>query len=168
MAMARSPISPAFTVSDVRVIQDTREQTPFDLQPMQVEVGTLATGDYALADWPSAICVERKSLQDLVGVVGRHRERFEKELQRMMGFRSRLIVVEASLEEILARQWVGKITPEQVVNSLLSWQAQGVPFQLWGSPGMAARMVRQMLFLAARKLYGQSRAMCLHKIKGQN
>ena len=36
-------------LSEVTAIIDTREQTPFDLAPMQTKAGTLNVGDYSVA-----------------------------------------------------------------------------------------------------------------------
>ncbi|MEO2017644.1 MAG: hypothetical protein ABGZ53_25090, partial [Fuerstiella sp.] len=53
----------------ILVTVDNREQQPWDLAPLRMEVGTLQSGDYALgADGlTDLIRIERKSLPDLVG-----------------------------------------------------------------------------------------------------
>ncbi len=70
----------------VTAIVDTREQLPLDLSPLRVQTGTLDTGDYALAAAPDLIRLERKSLDDLLGCVGRERERFDREVMRLLAF----------------------------------------------------------------------------------
>jgi ERCC4-type nuclease len=65
----------------VVAIQDTREQTPLDLSPLQVDVAGLSTGDYSVKGLEHLVSVERKSLGDFLGVCGGERERFERELQ---------------------------------------------------------------------------------------
>ena len=92
----------------LHIIRDTREQDGFtfidgfDPAPIVTD-GTLATGDYSLAGFEAAgITVERKSLQDLVGVLGHGRERFERELARMRAYAVAAVVVEAPLSALRA------------------------------------------------------------------
>ena len=70
--------------SQVVCIVDTREQLPLNLDPLRTEPATLPTGDYSLKGLEHHVCIERKSLDDLLGCVGRDRERFERELHRML------------------------------------------------------------------------------------
>ena len=65
--------------NQVVVICDSREQRPFDLTPLKMKTGTLATGDYALDAAPDYVVIERKSASDLLGCIGHGRERFERE-----------------------------------------------------------------------------------------
>ena len=68
----------------LRIIIDTREQAPWSFDPssVDVEVGTLKTGDYALAG-DLQFGIERKSLDDFLGTIGKGWKRFERELDRM-------------------------------------------------------------------------------------
>lgn len=81
----------------LRIVIDTREQTPwaFDLGAVDPVVGTLQTGDYALAG-DTQFGVERKSLDDFLGTISTGWERFERELERMTaaGWVARAIIVE--------------------------------------------------------------------------
>ena len=72
------------------VIIDSREQAPLAFANLPSEVGTLDTGDYSIRGLEHLVAVERKSLDDLLGIVGRDRQRFRRELQRLRGFRYRL------------------------------------------------------------------------------
>ena len=67
--------------SQVVAICDTREQNPLCLDPLQTEQGTLPTGDYTLKGLEHHVCIERKSLDDLLGCVGSDRQRFDREIQ---------------------------------------------------------------------------------------
>ena len=93
-----------FEPEQVTAIVDSREKLPWDLTPLQTRIATLSTGDYAISglEHPSSggICVERKSLADLLTVVGRGRERFEREVKRMLAFRASFLVIEASWGQI--------------------------------------------------------------------
>ena len=102
--------------SSVIVIIDSREQLPLDLSPLRTVQGTLATGDYSLLGLEHLICIERKSLDDLLGCVGRDRERFERELQRMMAYPVRVLLVEATWAEIELGQWRSKVTSSNIAD----------------------------------------------------
>lgn len=141
---------------DITAIIDTREQTPLDLQPLTTERGTLSTGDYSVRGLEDHIAIERKSLPDLIGCVGRERERFERELQRMRGFDVRAVVVEASWSELLTGQWRGKVTPQQASGTVLGWQAWGIPFLFAGNHQDAGQAVSRMLFIAARRRWREA------------
>jgi len=105
------------------IIVDNREQTPWIFPPEQiVKAGTLQTGDYSIEGLTDLICVERKSVQDLVGCIGKGRERFERELHRMRGYRFACVIVEGSLRKLSGGNWRGKITPTQLLGSVASWR----------------------------------------------
>jgi ERCC4-type nuclease len=81
----------------LRIIIDTREQAPwsFDSGSVDAEVGTLKTGDYALAG-DLHFGIERKSLDDFLGTIGKGWKRFERELDRMeaAGWVAKVVIVE--------------------------------------------------------------------------
>ncbi|MCC7291439.1 MAG: hypothetical protein IT449_05175 [Phycisphaerales bacterium] len=82
------------------IIIDTREQAPFTFANLPSEPGTLDTGDYSVRGLEHLVAVERKSLDDLLACVGRERERFKRELQRLRAYRFRLLIVEASAADL--------------------------------------------------------------------
>ena len=136
---------------NITVIRDNREQLPFDLSPMRVIDGTLATGDYSVLGLSHCIAIERKSLPDLIMCVGQERERFEKEIQRLLSYETRAIIVEGSWLEIETGHWRGKVSSKAAMGSVLSWIARGIPILMAGNRDRAARMCGHLLFLAARK-----------------
>ncbi len=143
---------------DFIVLVDTREQTPWNLEPLRVLTRGLVTGDYSIAGLTDIVALERKSLPDLVGCVGRERERFERELDRLRAFASRAVVVEASWAQIGAGEWQGQITPRMVLSSIASWTAEGVPFVLAGNREGAADFGRRFLMAVARHAHRRLRA----------
>ena len=111
---------------------DTREQLPYafaDCQSPHVEFSicrtALRTGDYAaalLADASPAetIIIERKPLSDLYGTLsGDRRRRFEAELERMRSFGARVLLVEASLEDLVLK--ATRIHPSALIGSLVAF-----------------------------------------------
>ncbi len=154
--------SPPFTA-----IIDTREQLPLDLryrdgQFLLTKVETLKTGDYSVDGeardgrrLQDIIAIERKSLQDLVQCIGKHRERFEDCLERMRSFEVKAVVVEASWTMIERKQYVGLVHPNAVIGSILGWVASGVPFLLVDNRTRASEYVARLL-VHGWKRYGSS------------
>lgn len=135
------------------MIQDSREQLPLDLKPMKQVVGTLATGDYSLATMQGKVCIERKSLADLVMSFGRERERFEKELQRMLAYDLRQVVIEAHQIEVEQQKYRGEMNPHALMQSIRSWGARGVPFLFLGDRQRVTDHVREtLLFYTKHRL----------------
>lgn len=84
---------------------DTREQAPLNLAQFDnwfagSRTATLPTGDYSVEGLEHLICLERKSLNDLVATLMHHRERFFRELERMQAYSYRALLVEASYEDV--------------------------------------------------------------------
>lgn len=143
----------------VTAIIDSREQQPLDLQPLRTEAGTLSTGDYSAKGLEHVVRIERKSLSDLVGCVGRERERFDREVQRLLAYQVRVLLVEASWADIEAGDWRGKVTPEAVTGSLLGWIASGLQVELVGDHYRAGRFASRILFTVARRRWRELRTM---------
>ncbi len=155
----RSPIPAELKPENIVAIIDQREQCPLDLFPLAVERGTLTTGDYSLRGLEKIVAIERKSLQDAIACCGRERDRFEREMHRILSYPCRALVVEATWYDIEAGEWRGDITPAQVLGSLLSWMMQGIPVLMAGDHERAGRYVARMLLLAARRRWRESRSL---------
>ena len=154
-AQRRASLKP----ENVVAIVDSREQRPLSLDPLQMVTATLATGDYALKSAPDACRIERKSLSDLLGCVGRERERFEREVDRLLAFPVRILLIESTWSEIDTGQWRGKITSSQVIGSLLGWQAKGLSVHMAGSHRRAGQHASRLLFTVARRRWRELQAM---------
>ena len=147
----------------MRIIIDTREQTPFTFSGpryggITFEVAPLTTGDYSLAGLQDKVAVERKSLPDLVACLGRERERFERELQRAAALDAFLVVVEASWADLAGGNFRGRFDPYAATQSVLAFTARyGVPFLFAGgkahAEGATIGFLRQYLE-SARKRWG--------------
>jgi len=149
----------------VVALQDSREQLPLDLAPLRVEVATLPTGDYSVRGLEHVVAIERKSLGDLLSCVGQERERFDREVQRLLGFPTRALVVEASWADLEAGQWRSQITPAQAIGSLLGWIAAGLPCILAGDHHRAGRFTSRLLFTVARRRWRELRALAGHVLE---
>lgn len=152
----------------VVAIIDSREQLPLDLSPLRTVSGTLATGDYSIVGLENVVAVERKSLPDLLGCVGQHRERFDREIQRLLGYPSRAVVVEATWADLERGDWRSQVTPAAAVGSVLGWISAGVPILLCGDHARAGRYVSRLLFTAARRRWRECRSLCVGVLMDQN
>lgn len=141
------------------IIIDTREQTPFTFANLPTQPGTLDAGDYSIAGLTHLIAVERKSLPDLLACIGRDRDRFKRELQRLHAYRFRLLVVEADAATIEGGNWRSALTPAHVLGSLAAWTAQyNLPVWLAGTREAAAGYVERYLYQCARCIVAEQEA----------
>ena len=145
--------------TDLVAIVDSREQNPLDLQPLRQMIGTLATGDYSLRGLESVIAIERKSLVDLLGCVGQERDRFHREVLRLLAYPVRALVIESTWPEIERGQWRSKIRAPAALGSVLNWIAMGLPVVMAGDHARAGRYVSRILFIAARRRWREARAL---------
>lgn len=143
----------------VLAIIDTREQTPLDLSPLRTTAATLDTGDYSLSGLEHVVRIERKSLDDLIGCIGRDRERFEREVARLLAYPVRVLLVEATWPQIELGQWRGKVTSEQAIGSLLGWQASGLSVHLVGDHQRAGKHAARLLYTVAKRRYRELRTL---------
>ena len=157
-APAPLKIPAAFEQEHVVAVVDTREQLPLDLAPMQVVRDTLPTGDYSVRGLEQHVAIERKELGDLLSCVGVDRARFDREIQRMLTYPTRALIVEASWADIEAGGWRSKVTPSAALGSLLGWTCRGLPVVMAGNRDRAALFVRRILFIAARRRWREARA----------
>ena len=144
----------------ILVTVDNREQQPWDLAPLRTECGTFQSGDYSLAaaGLTDLIRVERKSLPDLIGVVGRGRDRCEREIERMQAFPCRVLIVEASWSDVDAGDWLGKVTPKMARNSFGSWMVRGLNVVMAGHRRRAEEIARELLYRTALHEYRKLRS----------
>ncbi len=145
--------------SSVIAIRDTREQTPFDLSPLQCETGTLTTGDYSIRGLEDIIAIERKSEGDVLSCIGVERERFDREVQRLLAYPVRALIVESTWQRIETGEWRSKVKPQAAIGSLLGWAAMGLPVIMAGTHERAGQYTARLLFTAARRRYREARAL---------
>lgn len=104
------------------IIQDTREQLPLDFKPHQavVEVAKLDTGDYSVKGHEADVCVERKSIHDLVNTIIHSKKRFGREMDRMRLIAHRVIIVEGTLRDIHLHRYRSMVHPNAVLG-MCNW-----------------------------------------------
>ena len=88
------------------IIVDTREKEPLPLHANHPNWiagerrAALKTGDYTVEGMENLLCLERKSLADLVNCSVNNRQRFIAACDRLSNFPWKAILVEATLEDI--------------------------------------------------------------------
>ncbi len=146
-------------IEDLVCLVDTREQTP---PPLDLLIPTqrfkLQTGDYSLGGLQHKVCIERKSLQDLVMCVGRERERFDRCIERMRGFELAVLVIESKESQVELKQYRGEVHPNAVIGSVESWRAKGINIDWAGDQKTAALHISRMLYAFAREKYRELHA----------
>ena len=155
----KSPLPAELRPDQVTAIIDTREQLPLDLSPLRTVTGTLTTGDYSIYGLEQIVAIERKSLGDFLSCVGGERDRFQRQVDRLVAFPVRALVIETTWLELEAGAWRSKITANAAIGSLLGWIAQGVPVLLAGDHKRAGRYVSRLLFTAARRRWREARSL---------
>jgi ERCC4-type nuclease len=128
--MNQTPIPCPFTI-----LVDGREKAPFTFTAIQADADRgyrplaiarqwahLETGDYTIEGMEDLVAVERKSLEDLYSTLGQHRQRFEREMQRLAAMEHAAVVIEADWWRILQRPPPqSKLLPKTVFRTALSW-----------------------------------------------
>ncbi len=114
---------------------------------VRVVRGTLETGDIAIAALPDGVCVERKTIPDLYGCIGKERERFERELQRGRYIGRLIVVSEGSTADLLAyaKNRGGLLSEASIIGSLAAFQCRFAPFFFAGSVRIAAKFTERLL-----------------------
>jgi ERCC4-type nuclease len=136
------------------VVIDSREQCPLPFSKLKTQSGALITGDYSVAGLETLFTVERKYISDLVGCCkGPNRERLERELHRLRGFRFKRLVIVGSEAQILAGQYHSDIKPQAVIGTLHAFEVRyDVPVVFCETPEIAARQVERWAMYFAREL----------------
>jgi DNA excision repair protein ERCC-4 len=133
---------------------DSREPWPhpwsaYFSTAVHLERGTLETGDLALAALPDGAVVERKTVSDLLGCIGRERERFERELKRGRYVGRFVVIVEGTLADVLNE--ARGIHGNAIVGTLAAWTRRYCPFLFAGDTENAARIAEAFLCGQARE-----------------
>lgn len=130
------------------ILVDTREKVNehilawFEKKGVAFKDKALESGDYSVMLPPceelgfrlpqtlnkpieGGLFIERKnSLEELAGNLGRFRDRFEAELQRMKGAEKHLIIENGSWQDIMQHNYDSKVGATAYYNSLLTFQSR--------------------------------------------
>ena len=139
----------------VAVVIDTREQEPYGFDPSRVTTvrRALPAGDYSLAGRETDVAVERKSLEDFDATAIHARDRFARELRRLAAYDFACVVVEGSLEDVLAHRYRSGAHPSAVFGATVSIVVDHeVPVFFCGDRQIARRFVEELLLRYHRKV----------------
>jgi len=142
-------------------IIDTREQTPLTLDLPSIPKG-LTSGDYSFVGGEHLFAVERKSLADLIACVTRERERFERELIRLRGYRFRRLLIVGTPEDLEGGHYVSQTPPTAIAQSLAVWEVRyDIPYIFACAPDIAGRIVSNWIRAFARELVKDATTMAV-------
>jgi DNA excision repair protein ERCC-4 len=135
------------------IVIDTREQDPLAFGRLQSIRGTLMTGDYSVCGLEHLFAVERKSIADLVGCcMGENRERFERELHRLRGFRFKRLLIVGTEDEILKGDYRSNIKPQAVMATLRAFEIRyDTPVVFCDTAEAAAQRIESWAFWFSRE-----------------
>lgn len=142
-------------LADIRpvIIIDNREQAPLEFTRLASVRGTLQSGDYSVVGCETLFSIERKSISDLTGCVAGGRDRFERELHRLRGFRFARLLIVGSVEAIEAGEYRSKIKPKAVLNTLSAFETRyNIPVIYEATPELAARRVESWAYWFSREI----------------
>jgi DNA excision repair protein ERCC-4 len=135
------------------IIYDNREQAPLVFLRLQAVPSTLAVGDYSIRGMEHLISVERKSLDDLANCsMGDNRDRFERELLKLRGYRFCRLLIVGSREDIAAGRYHSRIAPKAVLATLGAFEARYLPVVFAETPQEAAVTVERWFWYFAREV----------------
>jgi len=119
----------------IQLLVDTNEQLPYDFRGLVRLAGTirqaLPAGDYAIAEAPELFCVERLRVEDLYTTVSNSsndRPRFLRELERLLAFPQRFLVIEGTIQHSIAGGRLGQYHKNGLLDFLAAITARyGIP-----------------------------------------
>lgn len=139
------------------VLRDTREKEGHGYRFIKcdtcagMEVAKLDFGDYAIKGHLDLIVIERKqSVSELTNNLGKERERFEAELQRIVnaGVKFRFVIVEDYYSSIF-RQSYSHMHPNAIFESIHALEIKfNIHFIFAGNAEMAHKITRSLLLKA--------------------
>ena len=138
-------------ISTPTILIDTREQRPLEFgAAYPTERVGLPVGDYGIrgfSDWDNpAFIVERKSLEDLAGSLGRGRSRFFRECEKLRAFRFAALVIEAHRSEAEMGAYHSALSPAALLATLDVLSVRCGLHVYWAeSPDGAARQVEGLV-----------------------
>ena len=118
------------------VLVDTREKYPFDFSRFPNWIAdekrqALKAGDYSVEGMEKLLVLERKTLTDLISTVIQQRTRFFKGCEKMAQYRWRVLLIEASYEDIKSpydQEYNTSAHPNAVSGTLDALEARyGIP-----------------------------------------
>jgi ERCC4-type nuclease len=141
---------------DIRptIVIDSREQAPLVFRNLASGPGCLTSGDYSFTGGEDLFSIERKSVADLVACcAGSNRERFERELHRLRGYRFKRLLIVGTRAEIERGEYRSNIKPQSVLHTLSAFEARyDCPVVFCPDPTAAALQVESWAYWFSREI----------------
>lgn len=139
------------------IVVDTRERQPWEW-PGSIRA-RLHYGDYSVQGFETLVSVERKSLEDFVQTLTRARARFFREVQALARYRFARVVVEASIQDVLAGRYSSGVSPASIIGSAMSIDVDfGVPVVFAGDRQHARLWTEKFLDRCVQRLERRKQA----------
>jgi DNA excision repair protein ERCC-4 len=139
----------------IKLLVDSREPWPHPWTAhlsadLKLVRGCLETGDLCVAALPDGAVIERKTVPDLLGCIGKSRDRFERELKRSRYLGRLIVIVEGTLADVFAQS--RGIHPSAIIGTLAAWQRRYAPVCFCDTPQLAAQMAESFLLGQVRDI----------------
>ena len=136
------------------IIIDSREQTPLPFSRLKTQPGTLLTGDYSILGLETLFAIERKTVPDLVACcMGDNRDRFERELHRLRGYRFKRLLIVGTELEIHQAKYHSNIKPQAVLGTIAAFEIRyDLPFVFAPTPEHAGRLIERWASYFSREV----------------
>ncbi len=145
---------------DYVVVKDTREQKGYWFSNYDKCGGMvdrkLDTGDYSIEGFEDVLCIERKaSVSEIANNMGKKKDSFHREIERMDKFRFPFLICEFSLDDVMnfpegsdiplqKRQFM-KISPKYLLKCFMDYQVNyNVKVLFCGNKDNAFRVVNSL------------------------
>jgi len=146
---------------DYTVAKDTREKQGYHFSHFNNCLGMiekkLDTGDYTIVGLEDKICIERKaSVEELAINLGHQKYQFLNEIERMRTFEHKFLILEFSLDDVLAfpkgtnipedKKSKTRITPSYILKMISEFQIyEGINVVFCGNKNSAFQVVMSIL-----------------------
>ncbi len=130
----------------MNIVVDTREKDEYTFGDVETSRRKLDAGDYSVAGLEDRVAIERKNLDDFVGTVIYHKERFHNELCALARMDFAAIVVEASLPDILDHRYKSGVRPASVIGAAVAVMVSyRIPIIFAGNRQLACHVTQSIL-----------------------
>lgn len=149
-----------------QIIIDTREQQPWRFPTERTIRRALTHGDYSLDTLTNIVCIERKSLQDLVGSLNTRRSGDQRSRRDRLkdefawlgeNVRWPFLIFEASWEDIAKQRYRGELNPSAVIGTLVSWSMRFGVHVVPGGDRHHAFAIANRVLRKAEELFDEER-----------
>ena len=152
------------------VVIDSREQEPLPIHRLPTVTNGLTTGDYSILGCENLFSVERKSIQDLVACcMGENRDRFERELHRLRGFRFKRLLIVGDKLDVSEHRYRSNLAPKAILSTLSAFEIRyDVPIVWLDTPELAANRLESWAWWVCREHLKTVTAMMASGVESKN